>query len=105
LGTQGVTSTLAVLNPQRPRRSNVSSLNFQGQILGRVKQISIFYKLESYRVTSLHVCCIFQFSKFECEKYLIIYLENLVIIVKGSKQFYSNERNSRDGKNHFFGHF
>jgi len=33
------------LTPQEPRKYNVSSSNFKWQILSRVKQISIFYKL------------------------------------------------------------
>jgi len=60
------------LSPWGLRSHNVSSSNFQWQIFSRVKQISIFGKLGSYRVTSLHTCCTFQFPKYQCEKYLKI---------------------------------
>jgi len=70
--------TFVNLTLQGPREHNVSSSNFQWQIQGRVKQISMFCKLESCRVTSLHICCIFLFSKFECEKYLNFFLGNVV---------------------------
>jgi len=40
------------ITPLGPRGYNVFSSNFQSQILGRVKQISIFCKLGSCRVNS-----------------------------------------------------
>jgi len=68
-------SNARALIPKDLRGYNVSSWRFQWQILGRVKQISIFCKVGSCKVTSWHTCYIFIFSKFQCEKYLKINLE------------------------------
>jgi len=61
------------------KRQNVSFSNFQWQILSRVKQISTFYKVGSFRVTNWRTCCIFEFSKFQCKKYWNFYLGNAVL--------------------------
>jgi len=63
---------------------NVSSSNFQWQILSRVKRILIFGKLGSYRVTSLQTCwiLIFKISMWEVFKKLY---RKCSFVGKGSK--------------------
>jgi len=59
---------------------------FKWQSLDRIKQISIFCKVGSYRITSSHACCIFQFSKFIVEKYLKIYFANAILYNMGASK-------------------